>query len=86
MPASPPTLEASPSASASLDVLVDLGHLDDDMLAVVNDRLLDVEAPDGVVSLDAVRRVTAEVIFERETRVDPELRQLLDGEWTFLFH
>ena len=86
MAAVPRTLEVSPSASTFLDVLVDLGHLDDDMLAVVNDRLLDVEAPDGIVSLDTVRRVTAEVIFERETSVDPELRQLLDGEWTFLFH
>jgi hypothetical protein len=75
-----------PSASALLDILVEIGHLDEKLLSEVNDRLLDLQASDGVVDLQAARRVAATVIFEHETELDPELQRIIGAEWGLLFH
>ena len=79
-------LEVEPAASTLLDVLVDLGHLDEALLARVNDQLLDEQPEDGIVTLDAVRRVAAAVIFEQSGDREPEQQRVLDQEWGLLFY
>ena len=87
-PSAPATviLEVEPAASTLLDVLVDLGHLDEKLLNEVNDRLLDAQPEDGIVTLDAVRRVAAQVIFDRAGEADPEQQRVLEQEWGLLFY
>ena len=85
-PNPPQILALDPGATRLLDLMVDLGHLDDRLLALVNDRLLDLEAPDGMAHFADVKRVVASVIFEHIGDVDPEYARTLDQEWGLLFY
>ena len=85
-PNSARVLSLDPSAGTLLDLLVDLGHLDDQLLELVNDRLLDLDAGGGVVSYDDARRVVAEVIFENAEGMDTDYQRMIESEWSFLFH
>ena len=82
----PLILQLDENASAMLDLLVELGHLDEKLLADVNDRLLDLKIPDGKVSADDVRRVVAELVFDQMDTMEPEFRLMLESEWGMLFH
>ena len=84
-PGSRRVLELSEEAGALLDLLVELGHLDDAMLTELNDRLLDLDAPTGLVSLQDVRRMAATLIFEQMESLDGEQRRVLKQEWRLLF-
>jgi len=87
MPLSTPTvLQLDADASAMLDLLVELGHLDEKLLALVNDRLLDLRIPNGHVTADDVRRVVAQAAFEQLDEMEPDFRQMLEAEWGLLFH
>lgn len=86
VPTSARVLSLEPNAGALLDLLVDLGHLDDRLLELVNDRLLDLEAGGGVVSYDDARRVVAEIIFEQSATMDTDYQRMIEAEWSFLFH
>lgn len=79
-------IELDSAASALLDILVDLGHLDDRLLALVNDRLLDEQPADGVVDHAALRRVAAEVLFDSLEGAEPDQRRVLEEEWGLLFY
>ncbi len=83
-------LELDPAAAAFLDLLLDLGHLDDAMLNQVNDRLLDVDsgAPSAgahPIDLAAVKRIAAGVIVDRLPETDGEYQRAFDREWPLLF-
>ncbi|RME27408.1 MAG: hypothetical protein D6798_04620 [Deltaproteobacteria bacterium] len=77
-----------------LDLLVELGHLDDRLLQIVNDRLLDLTpapGPEGTgpvhpIDLATLKRVAAQVIQENIDDADPEYRRALEREWPLLFH
>lgn len=83
-------LELNSAAAAFLDLLLDLGHLDDTMLNQVNDRLLDVEG-DKVgpgaqpIDLATVKRIAAGVIVDRLPETDTEYQRAFDREWPLLF-
>ena len=79
-------LELDPNASALLDLLVELGHLDEAMLAAVNDRFLDLPMAGGTVTVDDVRRVVAEVVFENLDKLDAEFQRMIETEWGLLLH
>jgi hypothetical protein len=90
-PAAPPrppplVLEVDPGASAMLDLLVELGHLDDRLLNLVNDRLLDLAVPNGRIGIQELRKVAAEVIFEQEGTFDAEFQRVVNEEWGLLFY
>jgi hypothetical protein len=85
-PAPPPVLTLDEGGAAMLDLLVDLGHLDDKLLAIVNDRLLDLQTRDSTATADDVRRVAADVIFEHLADADAEYQRALDHEWGLLFY
>ena len=79
-------LELDPNASAMLDLLVELGHLDEAMLAAVNDRFLDLPLTGGAVTVDDVRRVVAEVVFENLDTLDIEFKRMIETEWGLLLY
>jgi len=79
-------VDVDPAGSALLDILVELGHLDERLLGQVNDRLLDVQGADGQVGLVEVRRLAAEILFDHEGELDPELLRVVGQEWGLLFH
>lgn len=79
-------LDVDAAASALLDILVEIGHLDDRLLGLVNDRLLDLELSTGKIGLADVRRAAAHVIFEHEDEVDPEFLRVIGQEWGLLFY
>ncbi len=79
-------LELDPSASALLDLLVELGHLDEEMLETVNDRFLDLPLIGGAITVDDVRRVVAAVVFENLDKLDDEFRRMLETEWGLLLY
>lgn len=78
-------LSLDEEAGAFLDLLVDLGHLDEKLLALMNDRLLDHDSEDGMVHAADVRRVAAELMDEHRGDADPEYQRTLDLEWGLLF-
>ena len=87
----PPIIELDARASALLDVLVDLGHLDETALEHVNHVLADIEKPlneHGMAVIDAndVRRVAAMALFNRAPNLDGEARRMIEREWGLLFY
>ena len=87
----PEILDLEPPAAAMLDLLVELGHLDDRMLQLVNDRLLDLDLagpPDQVrpIGLAEVKRVAAAVIEDNLAETDPEYQRAVEREWPLLFY
>jgi len=87
----PPIIELDSSASALLDALVDLGHLDEPTLEKVNQVLSTIDKPlneHGMakISLDDMRRVAAMALFDRLPQLDGEARRMLEREWGVLFY
>jgi hypothetical protein len=87
----PQVLDLEPAAATLLDLLVELGHLDDRMLQLVNDRLLDLEGstdPQGAraVTLADVKRVAAGVIDDHLVETDLEYQRAVEREWPLLFY
>jgi len=78
-------LSLDDEAAAFLDLLVDLGHLDDRLLSLMNDRLLDLDSADDVIHAADLRRVAAALIDEHREDADPEYQRNLDLEWSYLF-
>jgi len=78
-------VDLSPSASRFLDLVVELGHLDDALIDRVNDRLLEEPAARGQIDVQSVKRVVAAVLFDAADQLDAEQRRALDAEWSFLF-
>ena len=86
----PPIYELDTRASTLLDVLVDLGHLDEASLDRVNQVLSGMEKPlneqgMATISMDDVRRVAAMAMFERLPALDGEARRMIEREWGLLF-
>ena len=79
-----------PRASDFLELLRDLGHLDDAAIERLTARLLEASAERPgrrpVVGFEEVRRATAQLLFEGEEGMKPESRELLWQEWGRLFH
>lgn len=83
---SPTVLQLDRNASALLDLLVELGHLDEKLLTEVNDHLLNLHKPDGQITVDDVRRTVAIVIFDAYDTLPSEFQYMLEAEWGVLFH
>ena len=87
----PPILELDAAASTMLDLLVELGHLDEKMLTQVNrvlgalDKPLDANGV-GIIDVRDVKRVAALALFERLPELDGETRRMIEREWQLLFY
>ncbi len=92
MPPKPPAiLELEPAAAGLLDLLVELGHLDEAMLQAVNDQLLDlpdanVEGVVQPISMQQLKSVAAQIIQDNLRDTDPEYQRAMAREWPLLFH
>lgn len=89
-PPPPPVIELTPAAARFLDLMRDLGHLDERMYAAVLDALsTEVASSGGVgrvsIDRDQVRRLVAIGLFEIDTDLDREQAEHLHKEWTTLF-
>ncbi len=87
----PPIIELNPRASTLLDVLVDLGHLDEAALEHVNQVLSSIDKPlnqHGMAAINAndVRRVAAMALFDRVPNMEGEARRMIEREWGLLFY
>ena len=87
----PPIFELDSRASALLDVLVDLGHLDEASLDRVNQVLASMDKPlnehgMALITFEDVRRVAAMAMFERLPHLDGEARRMVEREWGLLFY
>ena len=87
----PPIIELDSRASTLLDVLVDIGHLDETSLEQVNQVLSAIEKPlnqHGMAAITAtdVRRVAAMALFDRVPSMDGEARRMIEREWGLLFY
>ena len=86
----PPIIELDSKASTLLDVLVDLGHLDETALEQVNHVLSSVDKPlnqhgMAAITVDDVRRIAAMTLFDRTPNMDGEARRMIEREWGLLF-
>lgn len=83
----PPTqhLDLEPRASDLLELLRDLGHLDDAAIDAITGALVSRPRESQVVTFDEVRRAAALHLFEHEASLRPEARELLGTEWPRLF-
>ena len=87
----PPIFELDSRASALLDVLVDLGHLDEASLDRVNQVLASIDKPlnengMALITFEDVRRVASMALFERLPHLDGEARRMVEREWGLLFY
>ena len=87
----PPILELDSRASALLDALVDLGHLDEASLERVNHALSSIDKPlnqhgMATISFEDVRRVASTALFERLPQLDGDARRMVERQWGFLFY
>jgi len=87
----PPIIELDTRASTLLDVLVDLGHLDEASLEKVNQVLSTIDKPlnqhgMAAINVNDVRRVAAMALFDRTSNMDGEARRMIEREWGLLFY
>jgi len=85
-----PHLVLTPEAGALLELLQELGHLDDVSVGVITAALTGegpeaTHDPDGLVDVADLRRAVAAILFDRESGMDPEQVRLLTREWHLLF-
>lgn len=86
----PPLIELTPAAARFLELMRDLGHLDDRMYAAVLDALSTEVAASGgsgrvTIDRDQVRRLVAIGLFEIDNDLEREQAEHLHKEWACLF-
>lgn len=86
MPRSPvaETVDLDPLAADFLELLRELGHLDDAAIDRLTGNLVR-EGGSRVVTLQDVRRAAATSLFASESELRPEQREVLQAEWSRLF-
>jgi hypothetical protein len=78
-------LEFEPRAGDFLELLRDLGHLDDASVERLSGAL--ISNPHGrVVGFAELRRAAAIALFDSEPNARPDTRELLAQEWGRLFY
>ncbi len=79
-----PAVELDARAGRFLDRLRELGYLEPSTEGDILDRVSELAA--GVASFEVVRRIAAEVLFERQIELEHDAFALLDEEWRAIFH
>lgn len=78
-------VEIEPAASDFLELLRELGHVDDLVIDQMTSELLQGSDGKSAVSLADARRVAAVHLFDAQAAMRPEARELLASEWPRLF-
>lgn len=71
-------------AMVFLERLRVLGYLEPSAEVEILDRVCDRAV--GVASFEVVRRIAAEVLFERQVELEHDAFALLEEEWKAIFH
>jgi hypothetical protein len=66
-------------------MLYDLGHLNDKLLSKINQRLMEETPENQQLSVEEVRRVAAEVIFDNLEKLSPAMKKNILLEWDLIF-
>ena len=82
----PQHLEIEPRGSDFLNLLRDLGHLDEATMEALTGRLVATAHPGKVVSFAEVRLLAATLLFEKEAALRSDARDLLSAEWARIFY
>lgn len=78
-------LELEPRAGDFLELLRDLGHLDDAAVEKITSALVAQPRAGRIVTLDELRRAVASHLFDAEATLRADARELLTQEWPRLF-
>ncbi len=78
-------LELEPRAGDFLEMLRDLGHLDDAAVEKLTNQLVAEPRAGRLVTFDELRRAVATLLFDSEATMRPDARELLSQEWPRLF-
>ncbi len=78
-------VEMEPAAADFLELLRDLGHVDDDGVERLTNELMSAGSAARPVTLHDVRRHAAAFLFDAQPGMRPEQRDLLSAEWDRLF-
>ncbi len=78
-------VDITPEASDFLELLRELGHLDDAAVDAITSSLMSSAAPRVQVDLSEARRACALWLTDQAERLRPEARELLYAEWPRLF-
>ena len=78
-------LDFEPRAADFIELLRDLGHLDNAGVDRLTSEFVGAARPDRRITFDEVRRAAAVLLFDGEGGMRPEARELLQAEWGRLF-
>lgn len=78
-------VDMAPEASDFLELLRELGHLDDAAIETLSAALMREARPGAPITIAEVRRAAAVWLVDNEAKLRPEARELLGIEWGRLF-
>ena len=81
----PQHLDLEPRASDLIELLRDLGHLDEVAMDRLTAEIVGVNHGEHLVTFEEVRRAAAIVLFDGSANMRPEQRELMEAEWSRLF-
>lgn len=84
-PPSAAHLEFEPRAADLLELLRDLGHLDERGMEAIVSPLVTSPRVSTVITYDEVRRAAALWLFEREPELRMDMKEALGAEWLRIF-
>lgn len=79
-------LDFEPRAADLLELLQDLGHLDESGAERLTGELVANAREDRRITYEEVRRAAAVLLFDAEPAMRPEARELLEAEWGRIFY
>jgi hypothetical protein len=78
-------LELEPRAGDFLEMLRDLGHLDEPAVERLTEKLVAQPRAGRVVTYEELRRAAAILLFDAESGMRSDSKELLTQEWARLF-
>ncbi len=80
-----PHLEFEPRAADLIELLRELGHLDDTAIEAIVAPLVTAPRQSRVVTYEEIRRAAAIHLFEKEPNLRSDMKEALGAEWLRLF-
>lgn len=78
-------IDITPEASDFIELLRELGHLDDTAIEALTTGLMQNASAGGGIGLQDARRAAATWFADNEAQLRPEARELLNAEWGRIF-
>ena len=78
-------LEFEPRAADLLELLRELGHLDDSAIEAIVAPIVTTPRTARVITYDEIRRAAAIHLFDKEPQLRSDMKEALGAEWLRLF-